>query len=560
MGMGISRYLLMKSGITKSVIMKLLLPVFLLLLMGSGLKGQITGRTIEGTVSYITSQSVYVKFESTKGIAIGDTLFTLKDANTIPAIIVKELSSISCVCAPLTSAKLSVNDKIQARPKITKPIEDQNSVVVLVVKPMVVNTDTVQSQKVTPVEPKQSISGRISVSSYSNFSNVSDFSQRMRYTFSMNAQNISDSKFSAETYISFVHKMNEWSEVQDNIFNGLKIYSLSVNYALNKNNSVWFGRKINPRLSNVGAIDGLQYETKFKSFTIGAFFGSRPDYINYSFNAGLLQYGGYFSHDYLNKKGGGAQTSLAFVEQKNNGNTDRRFAYLQHSNSLLPKLYFFGSIEFDLYNKVLNAQDSTYTQDNTPNLSNMYFSLRYKVNKQLSLSVSYSERQNIIYYETYKSIIDQLLEEATMKGLMLQVNYRPIKNMTIGANAGYRFSKKDPRPSKNLYAYLTYSSVPWINASATVSATLLETNYLSGSIYSLVLSRDVIPGKLYGGVSYRHVKYKFQSAETPLIQNMGELNLTWRIMKKLSLSANYEGTFEKGRNYDRIYINLTQRF
>jgi len=147
-----------------------------------------------------------------------------------------------------------------------------------------------------------------------------------------------------------------------------------------------------------------------------------------------------------------------------------------------------------------------------------------------------------------------------MKGLMLQVNYRPIKNMTIGANAGYRFSKKDPRPSKNLYAYLTYSSVPWINASATVSATLLETNYLSGSIYSLVLSRDVIPGKLYGGVSYRHVNYKFQSAETPLIQNMGELNLTWRIMKKLSLSANYEGTFEKGRNYDRIYINLTQRF
>jgi hypothetical protein len=461
----------------------------------------------------------------------------------------------------LTSAKLSVNDKIQARPKSTKPIENQDIVVVPVVKPLVVTTvDTVSSQKITPIVQKQSINGRISVSSYSNFSNVSDFSQRMRYTFSMNAQNISDSKFSAETYISFVHKMNEWSEIKDDIFNGLKIYSLSVNYAFNKNNNAWFGRKINPRLSNVGAIDGLQYETKFKSFTIGVFFGSRPDYMNYSFNTALMQFGGYLSHDYSKKNGGSAQTSLAFVEQKNNGNTDRRFAYLQHSNSLLPKLYFFGSVEFDLYNKVLNAQDSTYTQDNTPNLSNMYFSLRYKVIKQLSLSISYSERQNIIYYETYKSIIDQLLEEATMRGFMFQVNYRPIKNMTIGANAGYRYSKKDPRPSKNLYTYVTYSIVPWINASATVSATLLETAYLSGSIYSLGLSRDVIPGKLYGGVSYRHVNYKFQSAESPLIQNMGEMNLTWRIMKKLSLAANYEGTFEKGRNYDRIYVNLTQRF
>jgi len=561
MGMVIRRSILMISGTTKGITMKFLLPVFLLLLVGSGLKGQTTGGAIEGTVSYVTSQSVYVKFESTEGISAGDTLFSFKDTNMIPVLIVKELSSISCVCAPLTTMKLSVNDKIQGRPRSTKPVENQDIVIVPVVKPLVANTtDTVSSQKMTPAEPKQSVSGRISVSSYSNFSNVSDFSQRMRYTFSMNAQNISDSKLSAEAYISFVHKINEWSEVKDDIFNGLKIYSLSVNYAFNKNNTLWFGRKINPRLSNVGAIDGLQYETKFKSFTIGAFLGSRPDYMNYSFNSSLLQYGGYFSHDYLKKNGGSAQTSLAFVEQKNNGYTDRRFAYLQHSNSLLPKLYFFGSIEFDLYNKVLNSQDSTYTQDNTPNLSNMYFSLRYKVVKQLSLSVSYSERQNIIYYETYKSIIDQLLEEATMRGFMFQVNYRPIKNMTIGANAGYRYSKKDPRPSKNLYTYLTYSSVPWINASATISATLLETGYISGSIYSLSLSRDLLPGKLYGGVSYRHVNYKFQSSESPLNQNMGEMNLTWRIMKKLSCSLNYEGTFEKGRNYDRIYINLTQRF
>lgn len=539
--------------------MRVLLFIFFLMLCGPYLKAQTTGSSTEGTVSYVTSQSVYVKFESTEGISAGDTLFALKDKKLNPVLIVKELSSISCVCVPLTSAKLSVNDKIQASPKSSKQPETPTPVILPVVEPEVVKTDTVTSQ-VTPTSPKESISGRISVSSYSNFSSVSDLSQRMRYTFSMNASNISNSKVSAETYISFVHKLKEWSEVKEDIFNGLKIYSLSVNYAINKNNNLWFGRKMNPRLSNVGAIDGLQYETKFKSITVGAFAGARPDYMNYSFNFSLLQYGGYFGHDYVKKNGGSAQTSLAFVEQKNNGFTDRRFAYLQHSNSLLPKLYFFGSIEFDLYNKVLNTQDSSYTQDNSPNLSNMYFSLRYKVIKQLSVSVSYSERQNIIYYETYKSIVDQLLEEATMRGFMLQLNYRPIKNMTVGANAGYRYSKKDARPSKNLYTYVTYSNVPWINASATVSATLLESVYLSGKIYSLGLSRDVIPGKLYGGVSYRRVNYKFVSAETPLIQNMAELNMTWRIMKKLSFSFNYEGTFEKDRNYDRIYINLTQRF
>jgi outer membrane receptor protein involved in Fe transport len=180
--------------------------------------------------------------------------------------------------------------------------------------------------------------------------------------------------------------------------------------------------------------------------------------------------------------------------------------------------------------------------------------------KKLSLSLSYSTRQNIIYYETYKTIIDQLLAMASTQGYMFQANYRPTKNLTIGANAGYRFSKLDPRPSKNLYSYVTYSNLPWLNASATISATILETTYLSGSIYSIGLSRDLIPGKLYGGLDYRHVNYKFVNAEAPLVQNMAEMNMTWRIMKKLSCSLNYEGTFEKARNYDRIYVNLTQRF
>jgi len=293
--------------------------------------------------------------------------------------------------------------------------------------------------------------------------------------------------------------------------------------------------------------------------TAGIFAGSRPDYMDYSFNASLLQYGGYLSHDLTTAKGN-MQSSVAFVEQKNNGYTDRRFAYFQHSNALLTNLYFFGSVEFDLYNKVLNTQDSTYNQDNTPNLSNLYVSLRYRIIKQLSLSLSYSNRQNIIYYETYKNIIDQLLEASAMQGYMFQVNYRPGKKISIGANAGYRFSKQDPRPSKNLYSYITYSNVPWINASATLSATLMETSYINGSIYSLGFSRDIIPGKLSGGVGYRYVNYKFVNNETPLVQNMAEMDLTWRIMKKLSCSLNYEGTFEKGRNYERIYVNLTQRF
>jgi hypothetical protein len=309
----------------------------------------------------------------------------------------------------------------------------------------------------------------------------------------------------------------------------------------------------------MGAIDGLQYELKLKSFTIGIVGGFRPDYKNYSFNASLLQFGGYVGHDY-SAKNGSMQTTLAFIDQLNNGNTDRRFAYLQHTNSLVKNLYFFGSVEVDLYKNVMNTQDSTFKQDNSPSLTNLYLSLRYRPVRKLSLSVSYSSRQNIIYYETYKDILERLLEETALQGFTFQVSYQPVNKLSIGVNAGYRDSKKDPRPSKNLYGYLTYTSIPGINVSATLSVTILETSYISGNIYSAGISRDLVNGKLYLGLNYRYVDYNFVSAESKLVQNMGEMSLTWRILKKLSCSLNYEGTFEKANTFNRVYINLTQRF
>ncbi len=180
------------------------------------------------------------------------------------------------------------------------------------------------------------------------------------------------------------------------------------------------------------------------------------------------------------------------------------------------------------------------------------------------MSFSYSARQNIIYYETFKltylDYIDRLLESQTLQGYRLMVNYRPVKNLSLGVKAGYRYRTNDPEPTKDLYGYMTYSRIPGINASATLSVTILESSYMTGNIYSLGLNRDLIPGKVSAGVNYRYVDYNFRNAETPLVQNIGEINLTWRIVKKLSFSIYYEGTFEKEVTFSRIYANLGYRF
>jgi hypothetical protein len=544
------------------MIMKYIFSIVMLVLAGLSLEAQDLSQEIEGTVSFVTNQSVYVKFQSTENLKVGDSLYINQDGKLVPVLTIANLSSISCVCNPVSSIVLKVNDKISAKPKsIALPEEKVEPTQEILALSTATTGDTLVDSK-----PKieQDVYGKISVSSYTNFSNAeSDDSQRMRYTLSLNVRNVADSKLSVESYLSFVHSNKNWNDVQENLFNGLKIYNLSLRYDFNETTQLTFGRKINPNLSSVGAIDGLQFEKKFRSISVGAFVGSRPDYNDYSYSFKLLQYGAFVGHNYQKEKKS-MQTSVAFVQQQNDGNTDRRFLYFQHANSLLKKLYFFGSIEMDLYEQVKSVDSvtevTTYNPQGAFNLSNLYLMLRYNISRKISMSFSYSARQNVIYYETYKDFIDRLLESQTLQGYRLMVNYRPVKNLSLGLKGGYRFRKDDPKPTKDLYGYLTYSRVPGIDASATLSVTILESSYMTGNIYSLGLTRDIIPGKVSAGLSYRYVNYDFTNAEVPLVQNIGEIDLTWRIVKKLSFSVYYEGTFEKEVTFNRIYANLGYRF
>jgi len=220
----------------------------------------------------------------------------------------------------------------------------------------------------------------------------------------------------------------------------------------------------------------------------------------------------------------------------------------------MKNLSFFASAEMDLYKKVNDKEENTFT------LSNAYLSVRYRIIKQLSIGIAYSSRQNVIYYETYKDFVERLLENEARQGWQFRVNSRPVKNLTLGVNAGYRYRKDDPQASKSIYGYATYSHLPGIDASVTVSTTWLETSYLNGNIYSLGLSREIIPGKLDGGMKYRYVDYLYRNEETDLPQNVFEANVSWRVYRKLSLSIYYEGTFENKVSYNRLYVNISQRF
>ncbi len=520
------------------------------------LKAQTTFEMNEGTISFISSQNTYIRYKSTSGLSTGDTLYSYQNNQLIPAFVIKNLSSTSVVCSSTSTYKFNVNDKIISKNRIiTKTsqqiISPKNDTIVSITDDTIINLQK-ELHKIN--KPRQIITGNFGVAAYSTFSNtIASNSYVANYNLTLNIANISQSRFSLESNIMFRQENGKWEDVKKDVFNGLKIYSLSLKYDLTNTSFMSFGRKINPNISNIGAIDGLNYEKSFKNIYFGGFVGSRPSYNDYSFDVNLMQYGFYVGHNIQTNKSF-MQNSLAIVEQTNHSQTDRRFAYFQHSNSLLKNVYMFYSLELDLY-KVVNNQ-----KQNTLSFTSTYFSLRYRPIKKLSLSGTYDSRKNVIYYETDKNYLSSLIDQETRQGFSLYANFSISNSLYIGAKVGYRFQNSDIRPSKNVNMFVSKSDLLKSHISTTLSVTMLESNYLNCNIYNIRIYRGFKSDKINVGLGYSYVNNKITHIELPLVQHIANADISAEIIKKLLFSINFETNYEKPNKFYRLYLILRKRF
>ncbi|MFZ1291332.1 MAG: hypothetical protein WAR79_14640 [Melioribacteraceae bacterium] len=529
----------------------------LLLLSFIVLSAQQKDKTVvSGKIEYVSSQFTYVSFSNTEGINIGDTLFIKNKLTNIPKLIVHSKSSRSC-------AATVIKEKLQKGFEVFAYVKGENE------KSLIIKDDEkniLTHEKSEEVKPdvnensskykseKDNFSGKFNLSSYSNLSNStsSENYQKWRYSFSLNADNINNSGFSFSNYITFRYRADEWNYTKSHLSDAVKLYDLAVSYEMQKTKFT-LGRKINSNIANIGAIDGLQVESNFKSLSIGGVIGSRPNFSDYGYNINLLQIGGFVSKtDSLGK--GEMQNTLSVFQQMNNGTTDRRFFYLQHSNNIIKNLGVFLSTEVDLFKNENNKASNDFR------LTSFYVSARFTPVRWLSATASYDARKNVIYYETFKNYADELIESVLRQGFRLRLNIRPVNYIFVSLNSGYRFSENDDKPSNNFGISVTHSRIPYLNISANINYLGLKTTYLNGNIIGLRLSKDLLDGAVYGTLGYRNVNYKFISTNSKLLQDIYSADLTLRINKSLALSFSFEGTYEGKSSYSNIYTNFSWRF
>jgi len=532
--------------------------ILFLLLLGGWVQAQEQVLFENGTVSFLTTRNVYVKFISTKNLNVGDTLYRQQGASLIPALVIANKSSSSTVCIPIGDQKFAVKDQVVAKAQKPAPIKQDDNPPPIGPAPdptlSPINNDPV----VKPVEDraeeevlfKEKIKGRVSVASYNNLFKDRNL-HRLRYAFSFRGYNLNDSRLSIESYVTFRHQLNDSISLGE----ALKVYALSAKYSFDKTTHLTFGRKINPKFSSMGAIDGLQFEKGFgNNFSIGAIAGTRPDLRDYGLNLDLLQFGAYASFATA-VPARFLQTTVGFIEQMNKGNTDRRFAYFQHSSTLAKNLNLFGSFEVDLFEKI-NEQ-----VNNQPRLTNLFASLRYRVGRNLRFSASYDNRRNIIYYESYRNFIDQLIEDETRQGLRFGFHHRPFKTISWGINSGVRFQKSQRNSSRNLNGHLTFSRVPYLKARVSLRANLLQTDIIDSQIFGIRINKNLIRNKLNAELFYRWVDYRYKIGDRVLHQNIAGASLSFRLQRSLSLHLFYEGIFDNNKQiYHRFNARIIKRF
>lgn len=510
-----------------------------------------------GKVTYKSSQNIYVQFDNTEGMVPGDTLYTRSKSKLLPALKINFISSRSCAGTPINTDNLKVGDQLFAIVYVASVVEDtsSNSNRIAKVQPQ---TEIVPIKVIKPElsrANKNNSSGRISIQSYSSLTegNLTPEDQRWRYTVSYNAEGIGETPFSFSSYFNYAYTVVDWKTIRQNPWDNLKVYDLSVGYDFDEETNIKIGRYLNPKVSNLSSVDGLQFQKKFSNFFGGFIVGSRPDFTTLGFNSKLFEYGGYIGRtDTIDSRL--MENTIAFFQQTNNFKTDRRFIYFQHNNSLLKNMNMFLSTEIDLF--ALEKGEGK----NKLSLTSLFISTHYSPARMISFSLSYDARKNIIYYETFRNSIDSIIENETRQGFRIGTNIRPFNNVFIGLNAGYRFLKKDIKPSRNFNGYITYSQVPFIEVSPTLSYSKLLSSYVDGSIYGIRLSKYLQFIDYSLSLSYTKVEYEYLSSFTKLRQNNFTVDVSGRILGQLFLSCSYEGVFEDKMNYSRVLFDLSFRF
>jgi hypothetical protein len=511
-----------------------------------------------GEVTFTTSENVYLRFNSNDLLQLNDTIYTADDSGNQPCLILIQKSSVSVLAERIGDCHVNKGDQVvyyYQKPKEKKKDKPQEET------PEVPANEQEETEQASEQEPEEAetnkilkgIDGRVSLANYTT-TGEGDVNSRSMARLSLNAENIGGSRFSFYNYAHYrYNSINRNDRIQTD--DRLNFYEFVVKYEPDSSVTLSLGRDINNRMMSVGAVDGLQGEKRWKKLFAGAVVGSRPDPFDYSLNLDLFQYGAYAGvfHD----KNQFSNTTVGAMEQRNGGEVDRRYFFMQHRSSLTKKLNLFATAEMDLYSKDTLDNKSTNIRP-----TNLYMSLNYRVTTKLSLMASYDLRKNRILYESYAENLDVLTQNDPYRhGYRLRANYRITNKIYTGVSMSHRAQSNGANNFSNMNVFLSFSDLPYIGGRWSNTWSINRNEYFIYNSISTRYTRDFFRDKLTVSPYARYLSYNYQQTSfDPFSQIYVGLDTYYEITDNLSLGLVYEYSSRRSNNYHRFNTQLIKRF
>ena len=164
-------------------------------------------QTEVGEVSFVTSQNVYLKFNSTELMTEGDTIYIVVDEIEIPCLRLLEKSSISCVSEVIGGCDVEKGQSVIYHTRLKKADEsDKNEDLFSESGEVDISVEEAE-QEVGSVYNRQEINGRASFSNNMTWGYNESNSKRVA-RLALDVVNILDSKFSFQSYSNFRNNNN----------------------------------------------------------------------------------------------------------------------------------------------------------------------------------------------------------------------------------------------------------------------------------------------------------------------------------------------------------------
>lgn len=499
------------------------------------------------TVTYVSSEGLYINAGSNAGLEKNDTLVIMRDDQKVATVFIDNISTRSSACKMIEQTLppqigdivvLSDLSEIVIETKKTATAVEQNK------------TSTAES------EPANQTSGYISFQQYyqKDFtsSSLSSYQPSLRTKLTVKNVNGTGLTFQMKHRSRLYHRSkqilvngdkNEWSH---------RIFEFAV-YADNPD-SRWnwsLGRQSIYQVRGIGYIDGLYLSHKLnEKVTVGTAIGGEPNYLDQKIDFNRQKaalFVNYTNGSYETQK---LSLSAALAGSYLSGEVNREFVNLS-ADYMNNKISIYNAVEFDFFRGW--RKDAL---GKSLKFANYYGRINYKLSDKVRFNFGYDNRHQIRYYDDVY-LADSLFDNSNHQGIRLGTTLRLSQNITFNSSAGIRFRSDDLDDNKFINGGINFMRFPGRRNSLSLRMAYVKTMF-TNAYRPTVSFRFPLFSKMYMTASGSSNIYKTGGNTTT--NTYLDLNSYYNFSRVYFLSASLRQYLDSELKSSQLFFELGRSF